>query len=245
MSERGRAVLRAIDAALAARDRHPTLFAAQLRADRSCLSLARAMDRYRRAKPAVGGRRPDRDEVEPIDDPVWLESEARRREDRFAKRWQGFNSARQIQRVDMTPLELHRLAAEREARLSTVAAGSVDPSRGGSDPAGPPGQQLLDDDPVWREHWRIIRSRLERVHAKLDEAEGLAPPAQARQLLGVEKDRMIVAASCRGLSNQAVVDLLGADVAGSAETVRRVRRREGLDSRGHDIEHSSTPVSRP
>lgn len=240
MSAHARAVLRAIDDAIAARDRHPTLFAAQLRSDRSCLSLSRALATYKQAKRPVGGARPGHDEVEPIDDPAWLEQEARRREDRFDKRWRSFAAARRTARAGMTALELHRHAAERQAKLSTVAAGNVEPSRGRRDPVGPPTQQVLDDDPMWREHWRIIRSRLERVHEKLDEAEGVGTTAQSTTLLGVEKDRMIIAQG-RGLSNRAVVDLLGEDIAGTPETVRRVRRRLGYDNSGHEIEDASAP----
>ena len=170
----------------------------------------------------------------------WEETEARRREDRFEKRKRSLDSARRARRAGLTALELHRHAVERQAALSTVAAGSVQPSRGGDDPIGPPGQQLLDDDPIWREHWRIIRSRLDRVHDKLDEAEGLGATAQQTRLLSVEKDRMVISQG-RGLSPAAVVDLLGGDIAGSPETVRRIRRREGFGARdGQPVEESSS-----
>lgn len=153
----------------------------------------------------------------------WLKAETERRHHRFTRRQQQFDADRRLQRAELTTLELHRLAIEREAKLSTVAAGNVEPSRGGSDRIGPPRQQLLDDDPIWREHWQIIRSRLLRAHESLDEAEGLGANA-VRTMLTDEKDLEVLRKG-RGLSAQAVVDLLGRDIAGSAETVRRKRRR--------------------
>ena len=112
---------------------------------------------------------------------------------------------------ETSPLGLHRRAVGRLAKLSAA-----------------PGQQRLDDDQIWREHWHVIRSRLERVHDKLDEAEGLGPAA-VRTMLAEEKDRAILSQG-RGFTARAVVDLLGADIAGSPETVRRVRRKHGYRS---------------
>jgi hypothetical protein len=235
VSYRARLLLRSLDDAQTAQERHPKLFARYARDGRSIVALSRALQTHKRAKKPAGGSRVDHDDVEPIDDPVWLETEARRREERFEKRWLSFDASRRSERAGMTALELHRLAAERAARLSTVAAGNIEPSRGGGDSAGVPAQQVLDDDPVWREHWRIIRSRLERVHEKLDEAEGIGRTAQSTRMLGVEKDRLILTQGV-DLSNQAVVDLLGADIAGSAKTVERVRKAAGVNNRGHPIE---------
>ena len=71
----------------------------------------------------------------------------------------------------------------------------------------------------------MIESRLRRVHELLDEAEGLGPVA-AKTLLGSEKDDLIIREGL-GLSPLAVVEKLGRDIAGSPETVRRVRRARG------------------
>jgi hypothetical protein len=158
-----------------------------------------------------------------------LNSETGRRRERFEKRKRGLDADRLQARAQLGAWALHKQAVERLAKLSTVAAGSVEPSRGGSETVGPPRQQTLDQDPAWREHWDVIRSRLLRVHEKLDEAEGLGPTA-AKTMLGVEKDREILTKG-RGFTAQAVVDLLGRDIAGSAETVRRVRRKHGYSTR--------------
>lgn len=163
-------------------------------------------------------------EIERVDR-SWEETNARHREERFAKKKRGMDAERREHRAEMTGLELHRLAVERAGRLSTVQVGNVEPSRGGGTQVGPPRQQLLDDDPRWTEHWAVIESRLRRVHELLDEAEGLGPVA-AKTLLGSEKDDLIIREGL-GLSPLAVVEKLGRDIAGSPETVRRVRRARG------------------
>jgi len=178
------------------------------------------------------GLDPER-EVErvPLD---WEERRARKREEKFAGVQRELSAERRQHRSSADLLNLHREALEREVTISTVSAGSTERGRGGSDPAGPPTQQLLDDDPRWREHWAVIRSRLERVHDLLDEAEGLGTVASTGQMLGIEKDRLICHVSNRGLSNQAVVDKLGSDIAGSPRTVGRARALAGLDAHGHE-----------
>jgi hypothetical protein len=162
---------------------------------------------------------------------------AERRGERFAKRARGFAEERTARRAAMDLLALHRAAIERQGTLSTVKAGSTERGRGGVETFGfPPSQQQLDDDPRWREHWQVIRSRLLRVHELLDEAEGHGTVAGNMQMLGVEKDRLILSRENQGLSAQAVVDKLGSHIAGSAETVRRIRRNNGLDHRGYERE---------
>lgn len=158
----------------------------------------------------------------------WVDDEAERRRQRWEKRKRQLDTDRRLGRAGMSALELHHLAVERAGRLSTVAAGSVEPSRGGGERAGPPRQQTLDDDPRWREAWYVIRRRLEELHRLLDEAEGLGPVA-ASTMLKEEKDRLIVSDG-RGLSCDAVVDLLGREVAGSSRTVWRVRREAGVST---------------
>jgi hypothetical protein len=171
---------------------------------------------------APAGLDPERD-VERVD----AETEelfARRREARFAKRKQAFDAERRQQIALTDVLGLHRSAIERQATISTVKAGSTERGRGGSEPSGPPQQQMLDDDPRWRESWTVIRSRLERVHELLDEAEGLSTVAATTTMLGVEKDRRVISDG-EGLSPVAVVEKLGRDIAGSPETVRRIRKK--------------------
>lgn len=183
---------------------------------------------------STAGLDPERD-VQRVDTET-EELFAERRGKRFAERARTFTEERHGKRATADLLMLHREAIERAARLSTVGAGQTERSRGGGDPAGPPRQQALDDDPRWREHWTVIRSRLLRVHELLDEAEGHGSVAGNLQMIGAEKDRMILSRENQGLSAQAVVDKLGTHIAGSAETVRRIRRANGLDNQGYERE---------
>lgn len=160
----------------------------------------------------------------------WLDIEAERRIERWAKRKRSIDAERREHRALMSTLELHRHAVERLGKLSAVPAGNVEPSRGGSERAGPPAQQLLDDDYRWRDGWSVIRSRLERAHELLDEAEGVGPVASTTTMLAEEKDKRIIADG-EGLSAVAVVEKLGRDIAGSPETVRRVRKAAGRSTR--------------
>lgn len=174
-------------------------------------------------------------------DAAWLDEHADRRRERFERRKRGLDADRRGRRAEMSLLDLHRHAVEREVRLSTVPGASPEAGRGGGSDGSvnrlgaPSGQiligsqQLMEDDPRYREHVRVIRSRLERLHDLLDEYEGLGASA-VRTMLTEEKDREILAKG-RGLSAQAVVDLLGRDIAGSPETVRRVRRKNGCSAR--------------
>jgi hypothetical protein len=174
-----------------------------------------------------------------------VQAEADRRRTQFEKRKRGFDSERRQRRAGLTLLELHRHAVEREIRLSTVAAANPEAGRGGGSdgsvnrlgaPAGQiliGSQQLMEDDPRYEEHLRVIRSRLEGWHELLDEAEGLGATA-VKTMLSEEKDREILTKG-RGLSAQAVVDLLGRDITGSPETVRRVRRKNGCSAKDGEL----------
>ena len=51
-------------------------------------------------------------------DRSWEETNARHREERFAKKKRGMDAERREHRAEMTGLELHRLAVERAGRLA-------------------------------------------------------------------------------------------------------------------------------
>lgn len=229
MSYGARLVLVAIDQAVITYDRNPTLFAAQLRNDRDCRQLARAVEHKKNEKltPHV---RPDRDEVERID----LETEeamARDREEHDRGRRLRFASHRREQRRSMSTLELVRSAIEEAVTISTVPAGNVEPSRGGDSAGGVPRQQQLEDDPRWQVAERIIKRQALVLHELLDEAKGLSRSAAAATLDGVEKDRAILVEGL-GLIAEDVVAALGREY-GSTSYVRRLRRERGLDTRGY------------
>jgi hypothetical protein len=239
MSERARHVLQLIDQAERIRQRNPTLFAAQLHAngrDRDVRQLAAAAERKRCEKLSPHVRK-DQIDAERIDNREWEEKHARKREEKFATfaRESAGMRREQRRRLAQKPegcLELCRSAIQELTSISTVAAGNIAPSRGGGEPIGPGQQQTLDDDPRWLENWTVIGTRLCQVLELIDEAKGLGTVAATNQLLGEEKDQLIVHVSNQGLRAQAVVDKLGTHIAGSVETVRRVRRREGYDHLG-------------
>jgi hypothetical protein len=160
MSERARAVLRAIDEALLVLDHHPRLFAKQARDERTHAQLARALERYKRPEPAarddtyVGDReagRVDRD---------WEDANADRRRERFAKRKPAMTAdlRGRLRAMDVDTLRAWVLAET--TAMSTVRAGNVEPSRGGSDSAEPPRQQALSDDPRWTRYEEIEKRGL-------------------------------------------------------------------------------------
>lgn len=176
----------------------------------------------------------------------WEETRARRREEKFSKVRRDLDANRRMQRSQMTAIELHRLAIERQTTLSTVPAGPVGQSSPNSErqSPGPPTQQLQDDDPRWREVGYVIRRRLEDWHRLLDEAEGLGPSAVST-LDGDDKDKLILSQG-RGHSCDAVVDVLGREVAGSARTVFRVRKKAGVSTlTGEPIENIGSIANRP
>ena len=157
------------------------------------------------------------------------EVNAERARARHERRQRAFDAERRaaLASIDGT-LSLHHLAVERVAGLSAVAAGQVERSRGGSASSGaPPAQQMLDDDPRWAEHWRVIRSRLLRVHELIDEARGHGTVAGSEQLIGVEKQQRVIEQG-RGLSPAAVVEELGRGIADSASVVRGDRIDAGV-----------------
>lgn len=185
------------------------------------------------------GRTPaglDPDDVERVD-AAFEETTSQYAEGRYQRRKREFDSERRQARAGMDAFALHRWVIEHQVALSTVAAGNTEPTRSATgDTAAPPRQQLLDDDPRWREHMSVIRRRLELAADLIDEAEGHSTVSSTANMLGVEKDKLILDAANQGLRAQAVVDRLGSHIAGSAETVRRVRRAAGQDHLGHDRE---------
>jgi hypothetical protein len=247
MSYHGRAVLAAIDLAGAIRERHPTLFAAQLRADRTCLQLARAMDRYRRRQP------PGREEAYMGDreaervDTSWEEAETARRQRHWDARKPDIDRARRDARhrlefdefgrprpAHSASADLFRLALERAATISTVAAGNPEPSSGGgSDSAAPPRQQTLEEDPRWNRRWQIVKRGLLLIHDLLDEAEGLAtrPWTDATS----EEMNRVVLTEGRGLSCKEVAAQFPEATAGRASVVARLRRNQGSGIPGLDV----------
>jgi hypothetical protein len=157
-----------------------------------------------------------------------------RAQGRYERRRRDFDNTRRQERAEMDALTLHRWIAEHAVRMSTVKASTVGRSAPSSDePSGVPNQQQLDDDPRWREHMSVIRRRLELAAGLIDEQMGHGPVAAAQNMIGMEKDKLILSNDNRGLRAQAVVDRLGSHIAGTAETVRRVRRDNGLDHIGH------------
>lgn len=162
-------------------------------------------------------------------DDDWLEARARQREEKHAKRERTSDAGRRTRRARLNDtLALHHSAIERATALSTVAAGSLERSRGGSASSGePPAQQTFDDDPRWREHWRVITSRLLRVHELLDEATGHGTVTGSPVMIRAEKQRRVIEDG-RGLTPIGVVEELGHYLAGSPETVRRDRREAGV-----------------
>lgn len=225
MSYRARQVLRAIDTALEAYDHHPRLFAKQLARGRTCRTVAVAFVAYKTARPvlAIDDHYSGDMEAERVD-LEWEDAHTRTSRQQWGEQKRSLDADRRIARAEMSRLDLHRHAVERAGRLSTVGAGPLGRSSPNSERQnpGPPGQQQLDDDPRWRETWQVIGRRLEAAHRLLDEYEGLGATAEST-MTAAEKDRRILIEG-RGHSCEAVVDLLGREVAGSARTVWRKRK---------------------
>jgi hypothetical protein len=173
------------------------------------------------------------DKIERVSD-AFEDLTTERAHGRYERRRRDFDNARRQERAGMDALTLHRWISEQAARMSTVKASTVGRSAPSSDePSGVPRQQQLDDDPRWREHMSVIRRRLELAAGLIDEQMGHGTVAAAGNMLGMEKDKLILSSDNHGLRAQAVVDRLGSHIAGTAETVRRVRRREGLNHYGY------------
>ncbi|MGN6870296.1 MAG: hypothetical protein ACTHMY_18050 [Solirubrobacteraceae bacterium] len=254
MSQRARDVLHAIDVAAATRERHPTLFARQLRADRNCLQLQRAVDRYRRMRepPARRDRYVGDEGAERVD-LDWEEKQARKRAERWlaakpnalagalphhrAETKPGLDRDRRAARHGLDAHQLYRLAIARAARISTVRAGNVAASSAGS---GHPsknlavdhsGAQTLEDDPRWGRHWGFVKAGLLLVHELLDEAEGHGTQTDMTS----EAMNRLILEEGRGLSCREVAEKFPeATAGGKASIVARVRRNQGSGLYGLD-----------
>lgn len=231
---RARHVLQLIDEALHTYERNPTLWAAQLRNDRDCLQLARAVAAIKVRQPASKAR-PDRDEVERVDR-TYEEQQAREAEEHDRGRRLRFGNERRGQRDRMDPLNLHRQLIERVVTISTVPASQIAPSRPGGDThGGVPRQQTLDDDPRYVEGQRRLRKWLLTLHDLVDEAEGLGSKAAAvAQLDGIEKDRILRREGVGLTASELYRETDG--LYGSESYIRRWRKRERLDRLGREIQ---------
>ncbi len=228
MSYRAGLVLRAIEQAIATHDRHPTLFAAQLRNDRDCQQLARAVDRYKREQP-VAHARPFRDEVEGVDAPVHVLDDDRARHTRDRLR---SNSKRRERRLEMTGLDLVREVLRELPTVSTVKAGNVEPSRGGSETGGVPDQQRIEDDPRWKLADGIIKRHAMSLLELVDEARGFGRSDAVASLTTEEKDAAIRLVG-EGKTAESAWLALGDPGYGSISYIRRKRKDWDLDTRGY------------
>jgi len=253
-------VLHAIDQALTIRERHPTLFAAQLRLgertgrDRDCLQLARALDRYKRRREPIGAGRWDDPEASRVD-PEWEEKQARKREERWAdptpnavdgalphhraETKPDLDRDRRSLRAGLDVDVLYRLALARAAAISTVRASNIAASSAGS---GHPskllgeegdlsGAQLIQDDPAWDRRWDVVKRGLLLVHDLLDEHEGLGVRSTDQTS---EALSMLVLTEGRGLScKEAAARFPEATQGGRSSVVAQIRRNQGsgLDGR--------------
>lgn len=234
MSYIARLVLASLSAAEYTRERHPTLFAAQIRAgertgrDRDCRHLAAAVERYKREKPTVHAR-PFHDEVEPVTG-KWLDDEAREREEHSRGRRLRMNTIELERRRKLTGLALIREVTDHASRITTVAAANIEPSRGGGE-GGVPAQQRFDDDPRWQLAERLIHRQAMVMYDLVDEARGYGRSAAVASLSAEEKDEAIESEG-RGLTAEETFYRLGPEY-GSISYIRKYRRSNGLDGRGH------------
>lgn len=228
MSARARHVLALIDEAERIRERHPSLFAAQAYHDRDVRQLAAALSRYKREKPTAHAR-PFRDDVEPVDEAT-VERMAREREDYDRGRRIRFNAHERERRMRLAGLELAVEVRDEARTISTVAAGNIEPSRGGGKSGGLPHQQRLDDDPRWQLAERLIHRHALILRELVDEARGLSRSVAASLLSAEEKDRTIDQEGV-GLTADELFHRLGPEY-GSISYIRRHRRERELDTRG-------------
>ena len=238
MSQRAHDVLRTIDQALTIRERHPTLFAQQLQDGRSCLQLARAIERYKRRREPVGGDRWDDPEAERVDSSFEnLETERRRRHWEARKPERDRTKRDELARMDWG--ELANWVRVEQATISTVGAANIGSSSAGS---GHPsknlaldrsGAQRLEDDIRWRRRANTVKRTLLALADLILEAQGYGTHADA-EMSTAEVSRAVltrgVGMSCREAADECR-DLPGVNAA----FVARVRRNQGSGLEGLDI----------
>lgn len=233
MSYHARAVLAAIDQAHAVRERHPTLFAQHLRADHTCLQLAKALNRYRRRQP------PGREETYMGDreaervDPSFENLETERRHRHWDARKPDRDRQRREELRRMGWPELADWIRAETARLSTVSAGNPEPARGGADSTAPPQQQRLEDDPRWRRRAETAKRTLLALADLVLEAQGHGTHADV-EMSTMEVAREVLhrteGMSCRDAADECR-DLPGV----SPAFVNRLRRNQGTGLDGLDL----------
>lgn len=164
----------------------------------------------------------------------WVDSEARRREEAFELTRRQALARRRHDRQRSSLLERHGQAVAELARLSTVAAGNIEPSRGGGEQIGPPGftpdghgSERMQPDVTHPE--RLMSIAVAAYEAVLDEAQGLGVLREIDGMIAEEKDRMIIL-ELEGWS-PAEIEVIYQGKLGSASTIRRVRRRASRDPR--------------
>lgn len=226
-------VLRAIDTALELSQRNPRMFQAALRADRTCLQLTRTLDRYRRREPAgreetyVGDR-----QVERVDT-AFEDAETLRRWRHWEARKPDRDRSQRDQLAGMDWGELADWIRTESTRLSTVAAGNPEPSRGSGDSPAPPRQQQLEDDPRWRRRADTAKRTLLALADLILEAQGYGAHADA-EMSTRDVAREVLARgqglSCRDTAAECR-DLPGV----SSAFVARVRRNQGSGLESLDL----------
>ena len=211
------------------------MFQAALRGDRTCLQLARALERYRRRDSAgreeayMGDRGAERVDEE------WENAEADRRRERYEKRKPGLTADLRGRLRAMATDELRAWVLAELAAMSTVPAGNAEPSRGGGGSSAPPRQQEVQADPRWGRYDQIERGGLLLKADLILEVQGHGTQAAAdlstRQLAGK------VVTHGRGLSCKEAARLpelaVYRDV--SPAFVRRVRQAQGTGLADLDV----------
>jgi hypothetical protein len=244
MSFAAREVLRCIDAATAAQEHHPSLYAQYARADRkgryrTCLQFVRALERYKTRGIAVGSRR-DHDQVERVD-LIWEEAEAREREEEFGVVRRSMDADRRGRRGEMAIHDRLRLALDGLHAISTVPAANPAAGRGGESLGLPDFKQRTALDECDGD-LRAIRARVARIEDRLDEARGLVVLGSTLTMSTEEKNKVILD-DWEGVAAAEVSAI--APWLGGSETIRRVRRAQDRDTLGHklaDRSNEGTPA---
>lgn len=133
---------------------------------------------------------------------------------------------RRADRARMTLLQRHTRVVSELARLSTVASGNVEPSRGGGEQIGPPKQQTLTHE--LRHPRRLMQIAVAAYEAVLDEAQGLSVLRSIDEMVTEEKDDLIMDPQHEGWT-PSELEVIYQGKLGSATTIRRVRRKRNAN----------------